>query len=149
MKRLLTAGVLGVSLVLSGCNQLQNEDVGVVLGGALGGLVGSQVGSGSGQLVATAAGALLGGLVGSNIGRSMDELDRLQANNALENNETGDTSTWQNPDTGSSYAVTPTRTYESDGGPCREYSTEAWIEGEHETVRGTACRQSDGTWVTL
>ena len=149
MKTLLAVAVLGAALSTTACNQVRNEDVGLVLGGALGGLVGSQIGGGSGQLAATAAGALLGGLVGGNVGRSMDEVDRLQTTRALETTQTGYTNSWENPDSGTRYAVTPTRTYESDEGPCREYSTEAWIDGDHETVRGTACRQADGTWVTI
>ena len=149
MKHILTLLVLMAAIVTSGCNQLRNQDVGTVLGGALGGLLGSQFGSGGGQLAATAAGALLGGLVGGNIGRSMDELDRHHANQALENANNGYTSSWENPDSGTRYAVTPTRTFESDGAPCREYTTEAWIDGEPETLHGTACRQPDGTWVTI
>jgi surface antigen len=149
MKRFLTVSLIVAAVSITGCNQLRNQDVGTVVGGALGGLLGSQIGSGSGQLAATAAGALLGGLIGSNIGRSMDELDHYRANQALENTHTDYTSSWENPDSGSRYAVTPTRTYESDGTPCREYTTEAWIDGEEETLRGTACRQPDGTWRTI
>lgn len=59
---------------------------------------------------------------------------------------THQSSSWQNPDTGYRYAVTPTRTYAEDARPCREYTTEAWINGRRETVYGTACRQADGTW---
>jgi len=149
MQRFLMVALLAAVVSMTGCNQLRNQDVGTVLGGAIGGLIGAQVGSGSGQLAAVAAGALLGGLVGNNIGRSMDELDHYQANQALETTNTGYTSSWKNPDSGTSYSVTPTRTYESDGTPCREYTTEAWIDGEPETVHGTACRQPDGSWTTI
>lgn len=31
---------------------------------------------------------------------------------------------------------------------CQVYSTEAIIKGKKETVYGTACRQSDGSWET-
>ncbi|MEM7299065.1 MAG: RT0821/Lpp0805 family surface protein, partial [Bacteroidota bacterium] len=54
---------------------------------------------------------------------------------------------WKNPETGVDYTVTPTRTYESDyGRPCREFSTEAVIDGRREVVYGTACREPDGSW---
>lgn len=148
MIKLIGAAVLGAGVLLAGCSQeTQNQDVGTVVGGALGGLVGAQVGGGRGQVAAAVAGAIVGSMIGGRIGKSMDELDRMKAAQALERTPTGNTSTWQNPDTGNSYAVTPTNTYTSDGGsPCRDYTTEAWIDGKREVIKGTACRQSDGTW---
>lgn len=134
------------SLVLAGCQEVRNEHVGMGVGGALGGLLGAQVGSGTGQLAAIAAGALLGAYLGGNVGRSMDEVDRMKAHRTLEGTPTGQSTAWRNPDTGHRYEVTPTRTYEESGRPCRDYTTEAWIDGRRETVRGTACREPDGTW---
>lgn len=149
MKVALTALLVSAALLLTGCTQMRNEDAGVILGGALGGLVGSQFGSGTGQIAAAALGVLLGAHVGSNVGRSMDEVDRIHASRALESARTGHTSSWQNPDTGVEYTVTPTRTYESNGAPCRDFTTEAWIDGSKQLIRGTACRQPDGTWQTI
>ena len=95
------------------------------------------------------AGALVGAYVGRNIGESMDELDRMKASQALENGPTGSPVAWTNPDSGTRYQVTPTRTYyESAERPCREFTTDAWIDGKRETVKGTACRQADGRWQT-
>ncbi len=147
MKRICTAVLLITSLFLGACQEVRNEDVGTVVGGALGGLLGAQVGDGSGQIAAAVAGALVGAYLGGRIGKSMDEADRVKANQALETNPTGQTSSWNNPDTGNSYAVTPTRTYRpNDDSPCRDYTTDAWIDGQREVVEGTACRQPDGTW---
>ncbi len=134
---------------LSGCNQVRNEDAGMVVGGVLGGFLGSQIGDGTGQLAATAAGALAGALIGGSIGRSMDDLDRMRQQDSLEQVPTGHTNSWRNPDTGHEYAVTPTRTYETRGTYCREYTTEAWIGGKKESVYGEACRQPDGSWKTI
>jgi len=64
----------------------------------------------------------------------------------LESSPTGSTVAWNNPDTDVDYSVTPTRTYESDSGPCRDYTTEVVIEGRAEIVHGTACRSDDGSW---
>jgi len=139
---LVAAGVIG----LAGCQEVRNEHVGMGVGGALGGLLGAQVGGGSGQLAATAAGALLGAYLGGNVGRSMDEVDRLKAHRTLEGTPTGQSTSWRNPDSGNEYAVTPTRTYQERGRPCRDYTTEAWIDGQRETLRGTACREPDGSW---
>jgi len=143
-----TLGVIVTStaLLLAGCNK---EDIGGLGGAALGGLAGSQLGKGKGSLAFAAAGALGGYLLGGAIGKSMDDTDRLKANQALEDAPTGNRVAWQNPDTGDHYAVTPTKTYETASGPCREYTTEATIDGRQETIYGTACRQADGTWQSV
>jgi surface antigen len=78
----------------------------------------------------------------------MDDVDRLKASQTLETVRTGVSSTWRNPDTGNQYAVTPTRTYDTSGGPCREYVINASVGGKPEQVYGTACRQADGSWRT-
>lgn len=132
---------------LSGCAGLgPQEQTGMVVGGALGGLVGSTVGRGHGQIAATILGTMVGAAIGGSIGRSMDETDRLKTAAALEDVRTGVPSAWRNPDTGYEYSVTPTRTYESETGPCREYTIDAIIGGKKQKVYGTACRQADGSW---
>lgn len=138
-------GFLGVA----GCatHQGSQEQAGMVIGGVLGGLLGTQVGGGHGRDAAIIAGTLAGAAIGGAIGRSMDETDRLKTAATLETVRTGVHSTWRNPDTGYEYVVTPTKTYESTRGPCREYVIDALIGGRKERVYGTACRQPDGSWV--
>lgn len=136
------------TVALAGCATTQgpNEQAGMVIGGILGGVVGSQVGGGHGRTAAIIAGSLIGAAIGGNVGRSMDETDKLKTAAALETVRTGVPSTWKNPDTGNEYTVTPTKTYDSSAGPCREYTVDAVIAGKREKVYGTACRQSDGSW---
>ncbi|MCP5300483.1 MAG: glycine zipper 2TM domain-containing protein [Chromatiaceae bacterium] len=138
--------VVASVLVLSGCESTR-EQQGNVIGAIAGGVLGSKIGKGTGSVAATIAGTLIGGYIGGNIGRQMDDSDRYRAGQALESTPTNQSSSWRNPDTGSAYEVTPTRTYYSNDRPCREYTTEAWIDGKRETVYGTACRQSDGSWL--
>ncbi len=140
--------VTAAALVLGGC-QNRNENTGTVVGGVLGGVLGSQVGKGSGRDVAMVAGAIAGALIGGSVGRSMDASDRRRAQRTLEDSRTGETVAWRNPDNSTAYEMTPTRTYSTDSGPCREYTMDAWIDGRKETVTGTACRQDDGTWKTM
>jgi len=137
--------ILLSTLLITGC-QTTNKDTGTVLGGIMGGLLGSQVGKGKGRTAAIIVGTIAGAYIGGSIGKNMDNGDRRRSQQALENNRANQTSSWQNPDSGNSYEVTPTRTYESTSGPCREYTTEAVIDGQRETVYGTACRQPDGSW---
>lgn len=135
------------ALLLSGCSpQPTQQEQGMVIGGILGGVIGSQVGGGRGRTVATIVGTLAGATIGGAVGRSMDEADRLKTAHALESVRTGVPSAWRNPDTGNQYTVTPTRTYESAQGPCREYIVDAMVGGRPEKVYGTACRQPDGSW---
>ena len=149
-----TIRVIAAAAVMSlavACQQYEpsKQDIGMATGAILGGVLGAQVGHGSGRTVATIAGAALGAFLGSAVGKSMDRADQLATANALETSQTGRSTTWRNPDTGHAYTVTPTRTYETASGPCREFNTTAQIGGRSEQVHGTACRQPDGSWKTL
>ena len=152
VSKFLLAGALVLSLGACEGNQYgQKQTAGAVLGGIAGGLLGAQVGSGKGKLAATAAGALLGAVIGSEAGKSLDKADRLYAQQtaqtALETSQTGQTSSWRNPDTGHGGSTTPTRTYQTARGEhCREYQQTVTIGGRTETVYGRACRDADGTW---
>lgn len=132
--------------LLTGCETPSKRETGSIIGGIAGGLIGNQVGKGSGRTAAVIVGTLAGAYIGGSIGQQMDENDRYRSQQALETNPVNQTTTWRNPDSGNSYQVTPTRTYETASGPCREYTTEAVIDGRQEIVYGTACRQPDGTW---
>ncbi len=147
LKKVAVVAVAALAVALGACGTTK-EQQGTVIGAVAGGVLGTQIGEGSGKLAATIAGTLLGGFIGGNIGREMDENDRYRAGQVLENTPTNQSSTWQNPDSGTSYSVTPTRTYYEGSQPCREYTTDAWIDGRKETIYGTACRQPDGTWKT-
>ena len=125
------------------------QDQGFIIGAIAGGLLGNQIGGGSGRALATIVGAAAGAAIGGSIGRTMDETDRMNAALALENVRTGVPSSWVNPDTGYEYVVTPTNTYDSGTGPCREYTMDATIGGKTEQIYGTACRQADGSWQVI
>lgn len=145
MNKLAHVTVIASLVILTACNPTK-QDIGTLVGAGTGAFVGSQIGDGTGQLAAVAIGALLGGYLGGSVGENMDELDRRRANDALETTPTGSTVAWNNPDSGIDYRVTPTNTYTEASGPCRDYTTEAVIDGRAEVVHGTACRQSDGSW---
>lgn len=121
----------------------------MMIGGVLGGALGSQVGSGQGRTVATVLGTLFGASIGGAVGRSMDDQDRVKVAHTLETVRTGVPSQWRNPDSGNQYTVMPTRTYESAGTPCREFTVDGMIGGRKEKIYGTACRQADGSWRTV
>ena len=133
---------------LTGCETTTHAQQGEVIGGVLGGVLGSQVGEGSGQTAAIIIGTMAGAMIGRHIGQSMDDVDRMKTAEALNNNRTGQSTTWTNPDNGREYTVTPTHTYEeASGAPCREFQLDATVDGEPgQEVTGTACLQADGSW---
>ena len=138
----------GFTLLLTSCAtpRGENEAGGMIIGGILGGVLGHEIGSGHGRTAATVIGTLIGTSIGGNVGRSMDKADRLNVSRSLESVRTGVGTTWRNPDTGYRYRVVPTRTYEINDKPCREYTVDATIGGKTEQIYGTACRQADGSW---
>ncbi len=146
--------VFAIAGMLSACAENQNnqkQTLGTIIGAGLGALAGSQIGSGKGQLAAVAIGALGGAFAGGQLGKSLDDVDRMKANQTqqatLENNKDGVSSTWNNPNTGHTGRVTPTNTQKvASGEYCREYEHEITVDGRKEIVKGTACRQPDGSW---
>lgn len=151
MNRTVRILVFAIALALvGGCagHQLSKENIGTVTGAGLGAWAGSAIGDGSGQLVAVAVGTLAGAMLGGSIGRSMDEVDRMQVNRALETSPSYAPVSWSNPDTGYRYRVTPQPAYQTAQGPCRPYVVDAYVDGQPTQVEGTACRQPDGRWIT-
>ena len=120
---------------------------GGLIGAILGATLGSKIGKGSGNTAAIVGGGVLGALVGGNIGRGMDSTDQAATAHVLETSPTGNTVVWRNASTGSSYEVTPVRTYQApDNRVCRDFSSWAVIDGYEEQLHGTACRLPDGSW---
>ena len=140
-----------VMVTVTGCETMQanpKTTIGAAGGAAVGGLIAAAA---HGSPAAIAASVIGGGLLGGLAGNMLDERDRRMAaestHRALEAAPTGTTVPWQNPDTGHSGAVTPTRTYQTANGTyCREYLQSVTIDGKPEQVKGTACRQPDGSW---
>lgn len=129
---------------------IDKQTIGGLAGAGLGGLAGAQFGKGSGRLWTTGAGVLLGALAGSSIGSSLDKADRMYADRAFGQAATapvGQQITWNNPDSGNSGTITPTRTGRSANGlPCREFTQTIVIGGKSQQAVGTACQNGDGTW---
>jgi len=124
--------------------------IGSLGGAAVGGLLGNQFGSGSGKGLLTAVGVVGGALAGGYVGRQMDPADHACVGRTLEHTPTGQTVAWHDPQKDSSYWVTPTGNYQgANGQPCRNFTTQAVIDGQTQQVAGTACRQPDGSWRTM
>lgn len=140
--------------MLAGCSNgqggIDNTNTGLVLGSVAGGVVGNQIGKGRGNVLATVAGAVVGGVVGSEIGRKMDERDRRLAQeaeyDALERGQSGVSRQWRDPDSGHYGEVVPSRPYKRGVADCRDYTHTIYVDGRPQQMRGTACRETDGSW---
>jgi surface antigen len=152
----LSVPLIAVAL-LSGCSNgqggINNTNTGLVLGSVAGGVVGNQFGKGRGNVLATVAGAVIGGIVGSEIGRSLDERDRRLAQeaeyDALERGQSGVSRQWRDPDSGHYGEVVPSRPYKRGMADCRDFTHTIYIDGRPQQMRGTACRNPDGTWQSV
>ena len=68
---------------------------------------------------------------------------------ALETQVSGTPVSWENPDSGASGMVKPTRTFKNQSDQfCREYERIETIGARRETISGIACRGDDGQWRT-
>ncbi len=145
-----TAFLMLIIVAASGCATIESNpktSVGGLGGAAFGGLIAAAAGGGGAAIAGSViGGALLGGLVGN----MLDQRDKRMAaeaqQRALETAPTGKPVAWNNPDSGHSGTVTPTRTYQSGGTYCREYQQTVTIGGNQEKAYGTACREPDGSW---
>lgn len=155
MTRLKVVAILtAATLAVAGCSGdgrgISNQDAGIGIGALAGGLLGSTVGKGGGRVAATIVGAFVGGVVGSEIGRRMDEHDRRLAQqaeyDAFERGNSGRARVWRNERNGNYGEVVPSRPYRRGSVDCRDYTHTVYIDGRPETMRGTACRNPDGTW---
>lgn len=150
IRTILTTALMPLVLAACGPNGPNKQDSGMVLGAVAGGVIGNQFGKGKGNILATAAGAVIGGIVGSEIGRYMDEADRKAATEAeytaLEYGQSDQSTPWRNPDSGHYGTVVPGQPYKRAASDCRDYTHTIYIDGQPQTMRGTACRNGDGTW---
>jgi surface antigen len=81
---------------------------------------------------------------------SFDDADQAATiqhfNHAMESAPTGQPVAWTNP-SGVAVQLSATRTFQqADGTYCREFTQTITSGSQPNVARGTACRQSDGTW---
>jgi surface antigen len=154
MKAVSLAAALAALVAVPACGpDVSKQDSGTVVGAIAGGVIGNQFGQGGGRVAATLAGAVVGGIVGNEIGRSLDARDRELARqaelDAWERGSSGRPVRWRNPDNGRYGEVIPDAPYKRGGNDCRDYTHRVYIDGRPQAMRGTACRNPDGTWTPV
>ena len=145
---------LAATLAMAACGpDVSNQDTGTVVGAIAGGVLGNQFGKGGGKVASTLAGAVVGGIVGNEIGRSLDQRDRELARqaeyDAWERGPARQPVRWRNPDNGRYGEVVPDKPYRRGSLDCRDYTHKVYIDGQPQAMKGTACRNPDGTWTNV
>lgn len=146
MKKLLLLLLPVLVFTLSSCanHQYTKGQAGAGIGAAGGAILGQAIGR---DTEATLIGAAVGGLLGYIVGNEMDKFDRQELNHAYEFGPSGQSTTWQNPDNGNQYNVTPEPAYyPRPDRPCRRAEILATIDGRTQKTYTTACRNSAGQW---
>jgi len=136
--------VFMASSLASCAGEYNKGQSGAVMGGVGGAVVGQAIGR---STEATLIGVAVGTMLGYIVGNEMDKTDRQQLNQVYETGPSGRQSSWQNPDSGNSYTVTPQPAVQRSSGPCRKAEIRAVIDGRNETTYSTACRDESGQWV--
>lgn len=157
MRLAFVIAVPSIAALLAACSgpdgRVSKADAGLGTGTVLGAVVGSQFGGGSGRIVGTVAGAFIGGVLGHDIGRKLDQRDRMLAEeaeiDAFERGPSGQPRRWRNPNNNRYGEVIPAPPYQRGGRDCRDYTHTIYIDGRPQAMRGTACRNRDGTWSAL
>jgi len=151
MTALIVVPAMFLTLSIASCanSPLTKGTQGAGMGAAGGALIGQAIGR---NTEATLIGAAVGTMLGYIVGNEMDKYDRTQLNEAYEFTPSGQQTTWQNPDNGNSYQVTPQPAYRNPTSaqpdrPCRQAEILATIDGRTEKTYTTACRNSAGQWV--
>lgn len=97
--------------------------------------------------------ALGGGLIGGSIGRDLSSRDRRQAleaeYRALEYGQGGQVIAWQSSRDVNRGEVVAAQPYRVGSQDCRQFAHTLYTGNASQTARGTACRNTDGSWSLL
>ncbi|EDP61663.1 hypothetical protein BAL199_18506 [alpha proteobacterium BAL199] len=151
----MAAAVAISALALAGCQTTgdgrgNNQQSGFLLGGLAGAAAGAQFGSGEGRLVAVVVGALVGALAGGAIGASLDDADRLRAENAARqaaNAPSAGVVHWQSEKNKDVHGwAEPASAAALDGDDlCKQVKSIYYLSGQEQTETKRFCLQ-DGRW---
>jgi surface antigen len=138
--------VLAAALALGGCASTAGS-TGSVIGRFAPG--GSETGNRAQAILA----AMGDGLVGGAFASPLAERDRLKAleaeYKALEYSPAGQAVAWKGESGDPSGEVTAYQPYRVGSQDCRQYTHSVISAGQSRSMRGTACRNEDGSWTPL
>jgi surface antigen len=128
------------------------DPAGVIIGGLIGGLIGNA--AGHGRAGSTIAGVIIGGALGAALTSNLDCEDRSYAYRSyydgLNSGRAGNRQQWRNPRNDHRGDFRVDGYYDDpDGFRCANFTQDTYIQGRQQESRGRACRQPDGSWVTV
>jgi len=141
MKRFIVITIIcSLLLVSAGCanKAQQGAGVGALAGATIGALTFKD------KLLGAAVGAGVGMMMGYIVGNEWDKHDEKQVQATLENNKSGEATTWHNPDTGENYSATPSPPYMAENKVYRDVVIKDEKDGQ--TVMAKAWRDDKGVW---
>jgi surface antigen len=140
-------------VMFAACGPGNKQGTGTIVGAVAGGAAGAAIGGRDNRIPGMAVGAVAGGILGNVIGKDLDDRDRQLAAaaeyQALEYGQSGSPTPWDNPQSQHRGQIVPGKPYQQGSTHCRPYTHTIYISGQPQTVRGTACRQPDGTWQAI
>lgn len=144
-------GLVMALLAVAGCSTTRLENIPAAP--SVASLFSPRGSSASGGAVAqTIISAMDGGLIGGMKGLSLSAADRTSAleaeYRALEYMPNGQAVDWQGKG-GVGGQVVAAQPYRVGSQDCRQYSHAVTMNGGKQTVRGTACRDANGSWTPL
>ena len=105
------------------------------------------------KVATTIISAMGGGLVGGSIGSGLSDADKRKAleaeYKALEYTASGQKVAWKSDSSGRSGEVVAAQPYRVGSQDCRQYTHTVFNGTAGVTARGTACRNTDGSWTPL
>ncbi len=130
--------------VLAGCASGRSAD---------GALIGAFASSQDEPVATRIVEAMAGGLVGRAVREGLDERDRRRAleaeYRALEYTPVGQTVEWGRRGSRLHGEVRAGAPYRVGSQDCRQYMHTVHVGGQSRSIRGTACRNDDGSWTPI
>lgn len=135
-------------VLVAACGIGNRQSTGALVGPITGSIPGA--GRAPARAATAASGAVIGGISSNAIGRRMDERERRIAANAeyraMEYGRSDTPLAWDDPTTRHRGSIVPARPYQQGSQYCRSYVHTIYAGGAPQISKGTACRESNGTW---
>jgi len=146
------------TMALAGCESVEREtglsrgaQTGVLGGAATGGVIAAIAGASPAWIAgSTILGAVAGGFLGDYLSKRDKEQHAQSSYQAFDTQKAGGQTAWNNPDSGNSGTTKIDSVYRTgEGKLCKDFTQTINAGGKAETMRGTTCQETDGTWKVI
>ncbi len=147
--------VFTLLFILLSCESTSDKKVfGQLIGAAVGGYLGSKVGSGVAKDITTILGGAAGYILGGKIVEVLNDDEKEEFNNVIENSLNYNPDNVENSWTSNSNEnvtgeVIPLNNYKIKNKNCRDFKKVVKKNEEIFEENSTACRSEDGNWILI